>query len=254
MRKRLLMTDVTEMHEGRVCIAGLDSQGNTIRPVLPGGVYLWHLYREGHPAIVPRAVVELDLRPVADAVPPHVEDMAFDPTTVRFCGARPPAQMEKLLLRSAHDTVTRLYAGQLREGRWVLPGSLTVSLGTLAGPRPDDVVLGRVRDGRAEYRLSFTDTGGESYPRISIADLAFRRMADAEVARLGDPQAAAERIVGLLRQADSLYVRLGLTRPYAPVASQQKVCWMQVTGILSFPDYLGGRCFADFGGPVLARR
>jgi len=33
---------------------------------------------------------------------------------------------------------------------------------------------------------------------------------------------------------------IGLTRPY------EGWCWLQVNGVYIFPDYLEGRCFADF--------
>jgi len=35
VKKSLVITDVTRMQEGRVCVAGYDNDGNCIRPVLP---------------------------------------------------------------------------------------------------------------------------------------------------------------------------------------------------------------------------
>jgi hypothetical protein len=37
-----------------------------------------------------------------------------------------------------------------------------------------------------------------------------------------------------------IWLRLGLTRPY------EGWCWLQVTGIYTFPDYLMGKCFDYF--------
>jgi hypothetical protein len=37
-----------------------------------------------------------------------------------------------------------------------------------------------------------------------------------------------------------VWLRVGVTRPY------EGWCWLQVTGIYTFPDYLNGKCFADF--------
>jgi hypothetical protein len=39
---------------------------------------------------------------------------------------------------------------------------------------------------------------------------------------------------------------LGLTRPFQKSDADQKWCYIQVTGIYTFPDYLEGKCFADF--------
>ena len=35
MKKPIVITEVTRMQEGRVCIAGYDQQGHCLRPVLP---------------------------------------------------------------------------------------------------------------------------------------------------------------------------------------------------------------------------
>ena len=48
-----------------------------------------------------------------------------------------------------------------------------------------------------------------------------------------------------LRYADRAYLRLGLTRP-AEVGGYDETCWAQVTGVYTFPDYLGGKKFTDF--------
>lgn len=48
-----------------------------------------------------------------------------------------------------------------------------------------------------------------------------------------------------LHSVDRIYIRLGLTRPWG----DPEVCWTQVTGIYTFPDYLEGKTFADFIEP-----
>ena len=80
----LVITDLTRMQEGRVCIAGYDKDGNGIRPELPPpGIHDRTLYSQGRPTVFPFAVVEYDLlqpRPH----PPHTEDYRYDPTSVRY--------------------------------------------------------------------------------------------------------------------------------------------------------------------------
>jgi len=50
---------------------------------------------------------------------------------------------------------------------------------------------------------------------------------------------ANTRSIGTLSQACVTAVRL-------PEWSRKQGCWMQVTGIYAFPDYLEGKSFADF--------
>ena len=84
MKKPLVITDLTRMQEGRVCIAGYDHDGNCIRPVLPPpGIHEHTLYAQGQPSVFPFAVVEYDLTH-PQPQPPHTEDHRYDPTSVRF--------------------------------------------------------------------------------------------------------------------------------------------------------------------------
>jgi len=84
VKKRLVITDLTRMQAGRVCVAGYDEQGHCIRPVLPPpGILESSLLVEGKPVVFPFAIVEYELlqsRPQ----PPHTEDCFYDPAAVRF--------------------------------------------------------------------------------------------------------------------------------------------------------------------------
>ena len=61
MRKTLTITDVTEMREDEVCIAGIDEGGSCVRPVIPGGVRLHDLYNRSTAIVVPGRRVELEV-------------------------------------------------------------------------------------------------------------------------------------------------------------------------------------------------
>lgn len=119
-------------------------------------------------------------------------------------------------------------------------------MGTLRQVHIDDVDL-PVWSGKLRYRLSFRDNTGLLYDDVPISDLAFRELSYAEVKKHGrSPAAVSQRIMGLLKSADCLYLRLGLARPWRNPNTSEVGCWMQVTGIYTFPDYLKGKSFADF--------
>ena len=62
MKKLLAITDLTRMQQGRVCVAGYDSEGNCIRPVRPPpGISEKSLLEGGKATVFPFAVVEFDL-------------------------------------------------------------------------------------------------------------------------------------------------------------------------------------------------
>ena len=79
MKKKIVITDLTRMHRGKVCFAGYDSDHNCIRPVLPPpGIPEASLYSQNKPIIFPFAIVEFDFT-VPDPQPPHTEDYRYDP-------------------------------------------------------------------------------------------------------------------------------------------------------------------------------
>ncbi len=246
MQKTIVITDLTHMRGEGVCIVGIDQYSQTIRPVLqPPGVLREHLYIEGKLAIRPRAKVRFSLRKVP-LKPPHIEDLGFDPKSAIYEGLCTDAEWEEVLKASSFHSVQDIYNGCLQENRWVEPGANTRSLGTVSWVEVISVDL-REWSGERRYRILFTDQTGGQYNNITISDLAFRQFCDVEVDHHNSPLSASRHITDLLKNVDRLYLRLGLARPWAPSDGSSNLrCWMQVTGIHTFPDYLGGRSFADF--------
>ncbi len=86
MRTQLVITDLTRMSAGAVCIAGYDKNRRCVRPILRPNILEKSLLAEGKPVVFPFAVVELDLlapRPE----PPHTEDFLYDPGCVTYVRA-----------------------------------------------------------------------------------------------------------------------------------------------------------------------
>ena len=241
MQKTLHITDLTKMSGDKVCFAGLDKEGTCFRPVLRDPLLLKHLYRGRQLIIRPRARVRFELitRPVD---PPHVEDRSFEHRSIVLEGISDNLEWEVILKRALFRSVESIFDGRLEDSRWVLPGSPTRSLGTIAGVAIDRLIL-EERNSKLEYRLSFVDGVGVPYNSIAVTDLTFRKFTDIQIEQEGSPLEAARKITSLLKKM-RVYLRLGLTRPWAP-PGQTPVCWLQVTGIHTFPDYVAGRSFAD---------
>ena len=131
---RLLITHLTRMKAPYVCLAGLDDQGNHIRPVLrhqihrdqlataSGRIGLGSLVDFGRMHFVGRA--------------PEVEDYLFQPEDVRIVGTVAGADLWRRLGAVADDSPSALFGPELtRTGRtYALPsGQGSGSLGVL-GP------------------------------------------------------------------------------------------------------------------------
>lgn len=229
-----------------VCIAGIDQNYQSIRPWLPPpGVLRKHLYIRGKLVIRPRAKVRFDFHRVP-IKPPHIENLGFDPDSIDYLGLCEESEWEKVLGASSFSTVEDIYDGLLKEHRWVEPDANVKSLGTVSEVQIEDIEIEPLKvPEHYKPRLVFSDSTGWIF-RLPVSDLSFRTFADYEISRIGTILAASNQILKTLQSANRLYLRIGLPGPWRNPSTGKVACWMQVTGIYTFPDYLGGKSFADF--------
>jgi len=84
MKTKLVITDLTRMYRGMVCIAGYDQMHHCVRPTLPPpGIPEKTLIQSGKPIIFPFALVEFDLLN-PEPNPPHTEDYRYTPDSPRL--------------------------------------------------------------------------------------------------------------------------------------------------------------------------
>lgn len=246
MKETIVITDLTKMPgPTEVCVVGISQRNRCVRPILPSGVHLKHLYIGDKLVIRPRVKIKFDFHQVP-IKPPHIEDLGFDSNSIVYGGSCTDAEWQKVLQDSSFNTVGDIYDGLLQKHRWVEPGANTRSIGTLSQAHITAVQLPMWEE-KLRYRLSFIDNTGFTYDGIPVSDLALRELSYAEVKKRNRPPATvAQEITSLLKRADRIYLRLGLARPWLNPNTGKLGCWMQVTGIYTFPDYLAGKSFADF--------
>lgn len=244
MKAQVAITDLTRMQAGRVCVAGYLPDGTCIRPVFRSGHLTedWLKARE-QVIIRPFAVVEFEIgeRRVA---PPHTEDRVIDRVYRRPRGILSTSQRRELLGRTIGSNVRELFGAALHHspGWYVRAGEGKRSLGTILPARLDAITYQLRASGEWLYRLAFVDAAGESY-ELSVSDLAFRYRLDfLRVVKSHPADAAADEILRALRESE-LYLRIGLARHWEKYPD---CCFLQITGVHSFPDYLSGHCYADF--------
>ena len=136
-----------------------------------------------------------------------------------------------------------IFDGNL-ESRRVKPGCKTRSLGTIKNVDVIDLACDSRFD-RISWRLNFKDESGDIHTRFPVNDLAFRGLARYLLEKGLSAHQVANKLLGQILKADSVYLRIGLARP-TKVGDYDEACWVQVTGIYTFPDYLEGRIWADF--------
>ena len=243
MRKKLVITDLTQMPDGNaVCVVGIDEQGKTIRPIHEKGFLKNYLFGWFRVRIFPRAIVEFDFieeRPQ----PPHVEDTVFNPKHIKLRGKTDDVGWERTLLTTSYNTMDKIYDGNLQYGRWVSPGADTRSIATLIGSTEHFFII---EQGRAfKPRMRFMDATGDEF-NLPVNDLAIRELCFSKVIKQGE--SVADVAVGLnkvINAVQKIYLRIGLARPYKAEGAGAAHCYAQITGIYTFPDYLKGKTFAN---------
>lgn len=244
MKKEIVITDVTRMQEGRVCVAGYDRKGNCIRPVLPPpGIHERSLYQGGRPIVFPFAVVEYDFLQHTPH-PPHTEDWRYDPGSVRFVKQVDEQARQEILKRTLFPSVQAIFETPIHSdlGYYVKDGEGPRSLGTIAPKQIATVIHELSPEGKWQYRIVFTDGAGVSY-RLTVTDLAWRYYHDHRREQGELPHKIASDLTETLKSAQ-VYLRIGLARGWEKYPGR---CFIQVTGIYTFPDYLQGRTFANVG-------
>lgn len=248
MRERLVVTDLAVM-ESRVCVAGYADGGRrSIRPVpLGGGGISWFaLCTESGAIVEPFTEIEMNLREHRPD-PPHTEDHIFQGAgKMRIVRRLHDQEAISLLETTRVDALDQIFGAEIVQSRFVRPGSGCASLGTIRVASIDRLHLGRdERYDRDRFDFQFHDAGGTAY-RIRATDAAFRehcRRMHAQFDHHWDE--AATRIRARINDAEAIFLRIGLSRPFQPRTRAEAVCYLMVTGVYTFPNYLDGR-FADY--------
>jgi hypothetical protein len=204
------------------------------------------LYQDGRPAIFPFALVTYDLIEHTPA-PPHTEDYLFDPARVHSCGVLPADTRREFLCRTVSPDVAAIFGVPINKdaGHYVPDGAGVRSLGTVRVRQPVTVTLQPEGAEALKPRLQFCDEAGTSY-LLAVTDLAWRYYAEhRQRTTRSSPEMVARELQASLQDVE-VFLRIGLARGWSRHPDR---CYLQITGIHTFPDYLCGRTFADFAPP-----
>jgi hypothetical protein len=248
VRQELLVTDFTRMRGGHVCLAGYDRQGRCVRPAEPR-LHEDLAKRDGRFFVYPAAVVEVDLlapRPQ----PPHTEDYVYDLFSLRFVRQARPREFGDTLKRGLADSVAAIFEQPVQndEGFYIADGQGPRSLGTV---EPREIILASYgpsrRDEAWDYRLHFVDQAGTAY-RLKITDLTWHHYCHSLRGPDRQPAEIAAHLTHLLKSRRVL-LRIGLSRGWA---ERKGRCYLQINGVYTSPDYLGGRTLPDLSEQTAA--
>jgi len=247
-RATILITDVTRMSGDQVCVAGLDQAGRSVRPVLET--------RRSHTradlrlpdgtVVRPRGLLTAPVRVLSRLRRPHLEDLAYQRAGATVARAIAHDEFLKRLDRCCDRTARQVFGNNLQgePKAYALPDKGDRSLGTVRALVPVFFDF-EERDARLKPRITFRTAGDDVTWDFPVVDLAFLGLV--ECRRKTSALSVIEMaIFRSLCECSAIYVRLGLARPFKGADWPEERCYVQAISIHTEPDYLGGRCWADF--------
>jgi len=252
MKRTMIVTDVTRMAAPRVCVAGFFSDnGVAVRPVMPyksgKDITEEFLWKKDLLIVRPFAEVRLSfMRPTPE--PPHTEDWEID-TRPGLELVRNLSQDERHAFLQDHldPSVESIFGAPIQDDRYICMGEGVRSLGTVLARSVSEATYGQKQyegeEAKWEYRIRFTDASGSEFAP-AVTDLTFRAACDYLRDRKGwDLSRISTWMTDFLGAAGrEVYLRIGLARGWEKHPDR---CYLQVTGVYSFPDYLGGKALCD---------
>jgi hypothetical protein len=231
VRTELIITDLTRMYEGRICIAGYDRQWNCVRPVVRAGIPKGFLHINGQPVVFPFAIIGLNLLE-HERNKPHTEDWDFSIFSVQLVRNLPEEQQERFLDRLTFDCVADIFDQPIHAdpGFYVEDGQGSRSLGTIQVKEVEWVRYSPEDGGK--YRISFMDQSGDRY-RLAVTDLCWWSYHNIEIEHGYSSDERARHLQDYL-QSTTVYLRIGLARGWHKFPGR---CFLQITGVYAFPPY-----------------
>jgi len=241
LKKEIVITDLTRMYYGNVCIAGYDREYKCIRPILKeGGISEKDCFVGEKPILFPFAVIELDLLSPSNQMP-HTEDYFIEKNSIKYL--RKAKNPENMLQKTLFEQVADIFGQEIHDdlGFYVLENKGDRSLGTIQPRGIHTVKYEKDIRGNWDYRLSFYDIG-DKYFRLKITDLTWQYFCRSQRSKGQTPTGISEFATRVLKSS-RVYLRIGLSRGWDKFPDR---CYLQINGIYTFPDYLNGKTFLDY--------
>ena len=234
---KIIVTDLTRFRDPTiVCLAGIEPvTGQCIRPMLLRQQTYKYLSFDAvkEKKVMPGSWLEGDFAKISNLKAPHLEDHSVI-GNLRQHGASSGSDFERVLDNSSVSTVqagfgtrpdNRLYARET-------PPACSIMTLKLSFPRTQFKLTVDTGFGAIKFKAHITDASGYELSFLPVTDLGFSD--HLKQIRVTDP--TLNGLNSFLHGQKTLYIRLGLTRPYAPKPERDGY-WVQINGIYSFPNY-----------------
>lgn len=225
-RKQIIVTGITRMNDGHVCVSGIDPQTmRFVRPVFHTGLSRDFAMDGSSQVIRHFNLIELELRKYCPSKGPHTEDWLINEQYApRFVRHLTDTEVLQVLNYVAVNDLDQALAPQNR---------------SLFIVRAQQIVdIWHEHYEKFKVRVSFIDQAGNFFQRVPVTDLLTLAFVRYQLAH-GNRGYASE-LKARFNANPYRFVRVGLTRKW------RGEHWKQVTALVTMPDLFAGRTFSYY--------
>lgn len=233
-RKRIIITGITRMNSGNVCVSGIDPQTwNFVRPVFSTGIDRDFLMQGTTQVVNHFNLVEIEFRGYNPSQTYHTEDWIINETFA-------PRFIRHLTNQEIISVVNRMSITNLDAAVEQQNKSLFIVKARSIGR------IWHEQYEKFKVRVNFVDWDGNLYERIPVTDLL--TLAFVRCQLNNGNRNYSTQMIRSFNNNPNRYIRIGLTREW------QGKHWKQVTALITVPDLFDGNSFSHYenqlGGQV----
>jgi hypothetical protein len=242
MATRIVVSHLTRMGPGFICVAGMDPDtGRHYRPLTNRKLKLSHLTIYGGHINIGEIVDLGKCRPIG--TPPEVEDTHFHEHQLTSVGRIDPGEFWQLLESAAHRRLTQIFGPELRRiGATCATsrGEGSASLGCLIPSKVVDLLVERRHSGlETKESVRIVLDIGEYEFRLPVTDLRFYSLDEADERWIVHHD-IIDSVRDAVRSEVPIILGVGLSRAYRHNSADQGRHWLQVNNIHLRDDPLWG--------------
>ncbi len=230
-RKQIVITGITRMNHGNICVSGVDPQTwRFVRPLFQTGLNRDFTMEGATQVINHFNLVEIEFRKYRPDQIYHTEDWIINENFA-------PRFIRHLSDREIIDVLNRMSIANLTAAMEPQDKSLFIVKAQRITQIWDEISFEKFK-----VRMNFTDHAGNNHASIPVTDLltlAFVRY-QKNRGNINYPKELMNAFNNNLHR----YIRIGLTRQF------RGQYWKQVTALITIPDLFNGRSFSDYANQI----
>ncbi len=225
-RKQIIITGITRMNSGNVCVSGIDPQTwNFVRPVFATGIDRDFLMQGTTQVVNHFNLVEIEFRRYKPDQTFHTEDWIINENFA-------PRFIKHLSNEEILNVVNRISINNLNNAIEKQDKSLFIVKARSIGR------IWHEQYERLKVLINFVDADGNLYQRVPVTDLLTMAFVIYQI-KNGNTD-YSNQIIRQFNASPNRFVRIGLTRLW------RGEHWKQVTALITIPDLFDGKSFSYY--------